>query len=369
MSFINKYLRNFKPYKVASHKVWLVNEEERKKILKLDWNESTNEPTPLVKERIMNLLNNNEFFHLYPATYNQELLDLLSKYVGLPVENIQYFGSSDSLHEYIAKMYINVGDPVLILGPSYDNFRLTAEVNGASVFFFEFNEDFTFDKDSFEAMINKINPSLVYICNPNNPTGYVHSKSYIESLVCKFSETVFLVDEAYYEFSGVTVSDLVLDHENLLVSRTMSKAFALANFRFGYLIASKKNVDYISSIRNPKNITTFAQEATIAALSDIDYMKKYVKEVNEAKAYFINEINTNFKEYFYAYQSAGNFVLLNCFDRDRKNRFDEYMKSKDIYLRKVDHSQLLYTCIRISIGTLEQMKRVLNEMKNFINEQ
>lgn len=346
MSFINKYLRNFKPYKVASHKVWQVNQDERNKILKLDWNEATIEPSPLVRQRLMKLLNENEFFHLYPSTYNEELLNLISKYVELPIENVQYFGSSDSLHEYIAKMYISVGDPVLILGPSYDNFRLTAEVNGANVFFFEYNADFSFDSVAFEEMINKISPSLIYICNPNNPTGYTHSKEYIESLLNKFSESVFLIDEAYFEFSGVTVAKLVNEYENLLVSRTMSKAFALANFRMGYLVASKKNINYISSIRNPKNITTFAQEATIAALSDVEYMKKYVAEVNGAKEYFINKIN-EYEGKFYAYPSGGNFVLINCYSHERKMAFYEFMNENDIFLRNVSQSQLLYSCIRV----------------------
>lgn len=77
----------------------------------------------------------------------------------------------------------------------------------------------------------------------------------------------------------MTVKDLVLKYKNILVSRTMSKAFGLANFRFGYLLSCVDNIELISKIRNPKNITTFAQEAVIGALSDIPYMENYVKEV------------------------------------------------------------------------------------------
>ena len=136
MKYINKYLRNFTPYKVASHKIWGVDPSERKNILKLDWNEATVNPSPKVEERLKNLVNNPNFFNLYPATYNEKLHELLAKYVGLPMDNVQYFASSDSLHEYIAKLYITVGDPVLLLGPTYDNFRLTAEVCGAEIFFY-----------------------------------------------------------------------------------------------------------------------------------------------------------------------------------------------------------------------------------------
>ena len=150
MKFPNKYLRNLKPYKLASHKVWAVTPNERQQILKLDWNEATIPPTPLVKERIEALLQEPSFFNLYPTTYNDELLSLLAQYVGVPKENVQYFGSSDVLHEYICKAFISVGDPVMILGPSYDNFRLTCQANGAEVFWSNYEDDFTFDNQRFE---------------------------------------------------------------------------------------------------------------------------------------------------------------------------------------------------------------------------
>lgn len=260
MKFPNKYLRNLKPYRLASHKIWSVTPGDRPKILKLDWNEASIPPTPKVRERIMKILDEPCFFNLYPTTYNEELHNLLSSYVGLPKENIQYFGSSDALHEYICKVFISVGDPVMILGPSYDNFRLTCQANGAEVYFTYYNDDFSFDPDKFEKEINQKEPAVVYICNPNNPTGNVHQQLYIEHLLNEFPDTLFLIDEAYYEFSGITCKDLVTKYDNILISRTMSKAFALANFRVGYLIASKDNVQFVNRIRNPKNLTTFAQD-------------------------------------------------------------------------------------------------------------
>lgn len=86
MKFPNKYLRNLKPYKLASHKIWQVTPAERDHVLKLDWNEATIPPTPLVKKYLMQLLDEPSFFNLYPTTLNEELLKLLSDYVGLPQE-------------------------------------------------------------------------------------------------------------------------------------------------------------------------------------------------------------------------------------------------------------------------------------------
>lgn len=365
MSYINKYLRNFKPYNVASHKVWTVAPDERGSILKLDWNEATHEPSPMVKERLQRLLET-DFLNLYPATYNAELHQLLSAYVGLSKRNIQYFASSDSLHEYISKMYLSVGDPALILWPSYDNFRLTAQVAGTHVMFFELNDDFTFNPEAFEAKIERKEPSLVYICNPNNPTGLALGKDYIRHLLQKFSTTMFLIDEAYIEFSPkYTCQELVLEYENILISRTMSKAFGLANVRFGYLIASEDNIKYISSIRNAKNITSFAQEAVIGALSDLDYMRRYVDNVNLAKRYFIDEINNRFDAKFCAFESHANFVMIKCLDKLTKSEIINLLERNNIFIRNLNQSESVIDCIRITIGLKYEMEKVVKVFEEY----
>lgn len=360
MSYINKYLRNFKPYQVASHKIWTVSPEERSRILKLDWNEATQQPSPEVIKRIKKLIDT-DFLNYYPATYNQELHERLAEYAGLPKENVQYFASSDSLHEYISKMYITVGDPALILWPSYDNFRLTAQVAGAHVMFFELANDFSFHADEFEAKIEKKEPSLVYICNPNNPTGAVLEKNYIQHLLKQYANTMFLIDEAYIEFSpDYSCKDMVLDYENLLVTRTMSKAFGLANVRFGYLLASSENIKYISSIRNPKNITTFAQEAVIGALSDVDHMRKYVDAVKTARTHFISSVNRDFNNALHAFDSHANFVMVKCQDQLAKSEIINFLQRRNVFVRNIEQSDSVKDCIRVTIGTLDQMKYVID---------
>ncbi|MCQ2348440.1 MAG: histidinol-phosphate aminotransferase family protein [Paludibacteraceae bacterium] len=366
MKFPNKYLRNLRPYKLASHKIWAVKPEERPQVLKLDWNESTIPPSPLVRQRIEQCLAEPSFFNLYPTTYNEELLTLLSKYVELPIENVQYFGSSDVLHEYICKAFISVGDPVMILGPSYDNFRLTCQANGADVYFSNYREDFTFDKEQFENDILTREPAVVYICSPNNPTGNVHTKEYIEHLLQEYPDTLFLIDEAYYEFSGITAKDLVLKYDNILVTRTMSKAFGLANFRVGYLMASRDNVQFINKIRNPKNLSTFAQVAACAALNDTDYMWHYVDEVHKGMAYFYKE-SLKYAQYYTAHESHGNFILLKFPTQDEKMALHKYLADNNIFARDTTQSPLVQNCFRITIGTVEQMQRVINVISKFYN--
>ncbi len=360
MSIWNEQLDVIKPYTVASHKIWAVGPEQRKEILKLDWNEAAIPPSPLVREKLTSLLAEDDFFHLYPSTYNESLMDALSEYCGLPEINIQYFGGSDSLHEYIVRAYLKEGDRVLVLWPSYDNFRLTAESTGARMFYGELGQDFAFDQEAFVRRIEVVKPRMVYICNPNNPTGTLLSQNTIASLLGAYENILFIVDEAYAEFAGQTVQELVLDHDNLLVTRTLSKAFGLANLRFGYLLASQRNIETISKIRNPKSINTLTQTAAEAALRDIPYMEAYVREVREARDWFAGEINGGpLSSYLEAYESAGNFVLIRCRTPEIKEVLRNHWERSNIFVRDVRQSASLENCLRVTVGKKTQMEQVI----------
>ncbi|MCU4173866.1 pyridoxal phosphate-dependent aminotransferase [Carboxylicivirga sp. N1Y90] len=367
MRYVNKYLRNLAPYKLASHKIWDVPKSERSNILKLDWNEATIPPSPLVHERLMELMNDQPDYNLYPSSYCEELHKAFAEYAGVPKGNLQYFASSDVLHEYIARVFISVGDPVLILGPTYDNFRLTCEAQGGKVYYSEYTNDFTLSESRFENDIYRTNPSLVYICNPNNPTGNLLPLDYLERLLSTFTETLFLIDEAYFEFIGVTAKELIFKYDNILISRTMSKAFALASFRVGYMLSSVDNINTISKVRNPKNFTTFAQVAAIAALNDVKYMYDYVKEVNKAKKEFVQFISS-MSPSLETFNDAGNFLLIRVSSLVNKNDLIAHFEASDIFVRDFAHSSLLLDCFRITIGTREQMKRVQGVIKQFLNK-
>jgi histidinol-phosphate aminotransferase len=364
MRYVNKFLRNLAPYNVASHKIWDVTVAERHKILKLDWNEATVGPSPMVQKNLSDMINLVPDYNLYPSTYNEELHILFANYAEVPKENIQYFASSDVLHEYIARVFISVGDPVLILGPTYDNFRLTCEAQGGKVEYSELSKIFNLSEEIFENDIHRTNPSLVYICNPNNPTGNLISLQYIGKLLKNFTETLFLIDEAYFEFTGVTAKEFIFKYENLLISRTMSKAFALASFRIGYLLSCSENILTISKVRNPKNFTVFAQVAATAALNDIQYMKNYVNEVHLAKLQFINFIKS-MDPYLQFFNNNGNFLLVRVSDQNDKKGLISHLEENNIFVRDFAHSRLLIDCIRITIGTRPQMKVVEDTIRKY----
>ncbi len=145
--FENRFVQNLAPYKVSSHEAWSLGGD--KDVLKLDWNESTQSPSPKVMDALKAALKNDRL-NWYPDIDNQKLTNALSRYAGVPAECVQYFASSDDLHEYAIRAFCDALDRITIVGPTYDNFRAIAESMGAEIQFFYLDQEFRFDMQAFE---------------------------------------------------------------------------------------------------------------------------------------------------------------------------------------------------------------------------
>lgn len=358
-----------KPYKIASQDIWNMSPAERDYSLKLDWNEATIPPSPKIKQTLLELILDEEFYQFYPAVYNKELTEAISDYAGVFPSCVQYFVGSDTLHEYIAKCWITKECNVLMFWPTYDNFRFVAQIAGANIHFIKLEKDFSLNENEFLRLMNKIQPNMVYMCNPNNPTGTQIAADKIMHWVEMFPSSLFVIDEAYSEFSGITVNKSVITHENLLVSHTMSKAFGLANFRFGYLVASESNIAKISGIRNPKNISTITQAAVLAALKDVGYMKNYVKEVNRARKLLIGKLTDISQKYsFNVYNSYANFFIIKFNSEEQKKRIYQNLKRKNIFVRDLVHGNPVENSLRITVGTRAQMEVFFEKFIEILEE-
>lgn len=353
-------VKKIKPYTLSSHKAWQYKEDSE--VLKLDWNEAVVLPSPMVQERLIEVIKNGRL-NWYPDTNNSLLIDRLALYNDVKADNIQYFASSDSLHEYIVRSYISDADRVLIVGPTYDNFRAVAESNGAHIQFYNLDKNFELDYKNFNQDIKLIQPKVIYIVNPNNPTGTLHPKIELLKLLKGNPHILFIIDEAYYEFVGESMSEHVSSYNNLIISRTFSKAFALASFRIGYVISHIQNIKTLNSIRNPKNVSLFAQEAAIAALKDIKYTFKYVEEVKTAKLYFENELEQY--SWLEPIKRYGNFTFIYISDRKMKSDLLEHFMFHKIFVRDYGHIEETKNYIRITIGTKENMEKVCSVIRDF----
>lgn len=362
--FSNKFIKELQPYKVSDHKAWHLGDDPD--VLKLDWNESAVSPSPLVKQRLIDFISNGRL-NWYPNINNDELINKISHYVNVKPSQVQYFGSSDYLHEYIARIYLDNNDRVIMVSPTYDNFRSSAASLGAIADYFYLDEDFKLNISKFESYLDQYQPKIVYICNPNNPTGTEISIAEIERLFHDFPNILFVIDEAYYEFSGITVSSLVNDYDNFIVTRTFSKAFSLASFRIGYAVSCEKNIAELSKIRNPKNIAQLSQIAAIAALDDLDYTKNCVQDINLAKFQFKKSIENLKNDYIHSVISGGGNYLLLKVDKLIKLGLISYLEDHKVFIRDYSHIASMENHLRISIGTSMQMLIVFNLLCSYLD--
>ena len=361
--FENNSIKKIKPYKLSSHKIWdYVND---KNALKLDWNEATIKPSPLVINAIKNEIDNARL-NWYPDVNNEELIKLIANYNNLSINQVQYFASSDCLHEYIVRCFVEKNDKILVVGPTYDNFRAVAESNGGNIINFYLKDNFVLDFEKLKGFLSKQKPSMLYIVNPNNPTGTIHDVKKLNQIITKFKNILFVVDEAYFEFSGVSISDKVSTQKNIIISRTFSKAFALASFRIGYVISNQMNIETLNKIRNPKNISHFAQIAAIAALNDLDYTLEYSNEINKSKKILLDFLKKIIS--VQAFSGSGNFVFLKVFDLDVKKKLLDFLSSNKIFIRDYGHIDQTKNFVRITLGTIKQTNIVVETLNKFFKK-
>ncbi len=319
--------------------------------LLLDFNERTTPPSPKVKQAIQNLLNADKL-QLYPEYGKLE--KKLARYAGMNTNQVMITNGSDQAIDLIFRTFTEKTNTVIIPTPSFAMFYQCAKIAGNKILRPLYaKSDLSFSLKRLLGMINK-SVKLIVICNPNNPTGTLVPITDIEAIAKKAPNAIILADEAYFEFSKVTAIPLIKKYPNIIIVRTLSKAFGLSSLRIGYIIASEKYISELLKVRGPYAVSMFAYTAASAALDDRKNMQMYVDEVmNKAKP-LVEEFFA--KEKIIFYPSSGNFLL---FEPDQKN----IIKSlKDTGISVRPHKDML----RVSIGTVNQMKEFIRIYKKIM---
>ena len=311
-----------------------------------DWNESEFPPSNKVFEVMKSFYR----YERYPDITAKDLKIKLSGYVGLPTQFIEVYNGSDDALKDIITVFVDKDTRVLSYQPSY------TQVNT----FITTNTDKYIKANILDPLGDHVynfnlcaGVDVVYLVNPNNPTGKLLEVDKIEELVRTYPDVLFIVDEAYYEFAKTSCCHLVVSHKNLIVTRTFSKAFGLASVRLGYCMGHPDTLEHLKKIRNGKAVNTLAQLCGIAALDDLDYLDSRIREMNDAKKFFID----NLPHQYNAVDSQTNFILLKTPDSEKLlNR----MKDNKILIRDRSSFDNLQNCVRITIGSKKQIIRVLD---------
>ena len=345
----NKKIVNVKPYTLNRHQVWSKNNKNC--IIKLDWNEATKSIFVGLEKHLQNVLINNPV-NWYPPADDIILREKIGKYVGLSSDNIQYFSGSDSALEIITNAHSSDESNIIIISPTYDNYRIYADVNSNNVNLLFPENIFNFDKNLHLSIPQ--NTDIIYLCNPNNPTGWLYPLEYLNFLLKKNPQTIFIIDEAYGEFTGESCSELINFYDNLYIIKTFSKSFGLASFRIGYVLSDKNNINFINKIKNYKSITIYATEAAKYALDNIKEMINYVEEIKESKKIIFKYLKKNNIKYI---DTPANFVLLKVSNGDDViKRFSEY----NIYIRSLKHLKNCNDLIRVTVGDMQSAESFIS---------
>jgi histidinol-phosphate aminotransferase len=263
--------------------------------------------------------------------------------------------------ELLATCFVRPGDKALLVWPSYDNFRAVIEQRGAEIVKFKYSGEGDFPTDDFKLALRRHTPRLTYLVNPNNPVGYVIDRDKIKELLdyCATLSTILIVDEAYFEFSGITVADLVSSSAHLVVTRSFSKAFGLAGLRLGYLLASEQLMNVLSRAQNAKSVTMFAKTAALAALQDIAHVQGYVEEVRQSRERYEKFFKQHGIKYF---PSHGNFIL---FQYDAAGDLIRHMEHHRVFMRDRTTQFDGAGHIRVTVGGRTSTEATISRLEEY----
>jgi histidinol-phosphate aminotransferase len=293
--------------------------------------------------------------HIYPDYSG--LIEKIAAYNGANVENIFLGNGSDQIIDTVMRAVLDETQTIVLPKPSFAMFAQLARLTGARIDYYDLLAE-----DPLLELENKLKskPRMVILCQPNNPTGCFLDPKRIETLINKHTETWFFIDEAYFEYSGCSQLEISQNLENLVISRTFSKAFGLAALRLGYMVSSEKMNENCSKIRGPYDINQFACFAGQVVLDHVDEIQGYCNEVmniNKPKIEAaLTANNISFRE------SKANFInIYGC------NELAEHLLKKNILARKMSQPELKDS-FRLSIGDGEVTDLTLQGIESYLNK-
>ncbi|MDI6888972.1 MAG: histidinol-phosphate transaminase [Methanocellales archaeon] len=321
-------------------------------VIKLASNENPLGPSPKVVKAIKE---NATLANRYPPADAGELREALSKYVGFPPDQIVAGAGADGVMDVVTRLFIEKGHEVLIPIPTFPYYEIFARACGGTLRFISRDENFDVSADDVLSATTK-KTKMVIICSPNNPTGNQMSVSELKKILDEVNVAV-MVDEAYVEFADFSVTPLVREYENLIVVRTMSKAFGLAGLRIGYGILPAKIAREYMKIAPAFSVNKLGIAAGIAALGDKKHLHKTQEIVKKGRAFLQNNIP------FKTYPSQANFVLMDVSPLTAEEVCEALMK-KGIIVRDCSSFRGAgNSLIRVSVGTSDENQCVVGALR------
>ncbi len=322
----------------------------------LDFNERTVKPSKKVIKALEKYIQSDQL-QTYPEYGTLE--GKIAQYAKTDISQILLTNGSDQAIDMVFRTFTDVNDTVIIPSPSFAMFSQSAQTVGNKITkIFYKASDLSFPlKQLLKKLDNSI--KLIVLCNPNNPTGTILSINDIEKIAKKAPNTIIMVDEAYFEFSGITAVPLIKKNPNIVVLRTFSKAFGIPSLRLGYIIANEQYIRELQKVRGPYDINMMAYTAALAALEELKELRAYVTDVmNYAKPLVETFFKKNNIDFF---SSASNFILY----KPLLVNEDTILQENGIRVRP-QNKEIINNTVRLTIGTTKQMKKFIKIYENSV---
>jgi len=327
--------------------------------LKLD----SNENLAIQREFSLDLINQTREkldVREYPLGGTERLVAALSDYIKMPSEMIGVGNGSDQIIDLLLTNFALKETTVLTSDPTFGFFEERCKLYGIPTIKIPFTDNMTLDLEKF--LSNTKKADILYLDSPNNPTGFQFARNQLEQLINEF-EGLVIIDEAYVEFADYSVVDLTTKKDNLLVLRTLSKAFGLAGLRVGYFVANKKIVDVFTKvIQYPYPLNTIAIDAGILALQKSKHISEIVNLVKNERARLIEKLRN--MEAFEVFDSKANFVLFGA--RGAGLRIYKALIEQGILVKNLGKIGNQEGCLRVTVGSEEMNSRFLSAIRDLL---
>ena len=331
-----------------------------KDVIKLASNENPFDPSPEVFKAIQNGLKE---LNRYPDGDCYYLRRELASRLKVNQKQLIFGNGSDEIIVFAARAFLKEGDEVVIAKPSFLIYEIASEIEGAEIKAVPL-KDFRYD---LEGMKKAVSPKtkIIFIGNPDNPSGmYLTENQVREFLKAIPSNILIFMDEAYHEYvqakDYVNSIQLLKEYKNLIVTRTFSKLYGLAALRVGYGIGSEELMDYLNRLREPFNVNSLAQAAALACLKDQRYYQGLLKKINEERQFLYQSFQRLGLKYI---ESCTNFILIDL--PKEAVELAKKLLQQGIIVRDMSPWGLK-RFIRVTIGTPEENKRLIEELEELV---
>lgn len=301
-------------------------------------------------------------YNRYPDPMQVPLKEKISQIKGVPSTNIFLGNGSDEAIDLLFRIFCEPGqDNVIIFPPTYGMYEVCAEINNVAVKKVPLTAAFQLDLAATEEVVDA-NTKLIFVCSPNNPTGNSIERNDIEVLLNNFDGLV-VVDEAYINYARQkTMIQELTEYPNLVILQTLSKAWGLAGLRLGMAFAGQPVIDFMNRVKYPYNINTATQQLALEALANISSVNNWTRTTVVQKE-VLSEALLSLSYTEKVYPSDANFILVKM---NNARQVYEYLSGLGIIVRDRSKVILCDDCLRITIGTPEENKQLLDALKKYM---